>query len=98
MQYGICIDGLNQKSSSVYSGDDISITKETYSVELSGLRDNTTYYIQVLATNTALRLNTSIVERFATLLLTEIKAGNDPHMLNLWTYYAPVQEFQRWPD
>ena len=53
VQYGITRDGLNQKSSSVYSGDDIIITNKTYSVELSGLIDNTTYHVQVLAINTA---------------------------------------------
>ena len=41
----------------------------TYSVEFSGLRDNTTYYVQVLATNTAQRSNRSTVHTFTTLSL-----------------------------
>ena len=41
----------------------------TYSVELSGLRDNTTYYVQVLATNTAQRSSRSTVHTFTTLPL-----------------------------
>ena len=77
MQYGTCGESLNQNSSSVYSGDDITITRKTYSVELSGLRDNTTYYVQVLATNTAQRSNASIVERFTTIPLMEMAAGNN---------------------
>ena len=39
----------------------------SYSVELSGLRDNTTYYVQVLATNTAQRSNKSWVIGIKTL-------------------------------
>ena len=47
----------------------------TYSVPLSGLRDNTTYYVQVLATNTALRSSRSSVESFTTLSTMEIVSG-----------------------
>ena len=47
----------------------------TYSVPLSGLRDNTTYYVQVLATNTALRSSRSSVESFTTLSIKEMASG-----------------------
>ena len=43
----------------------------SYSVELSGLRNNTTYYVQVLATNTAQRSNRSSVIGFTTLPFTD---------------------------
>ena len=76
VQYGTSRESLNQNSSSAYSGDVTAITNKTYSVELSGLRDNTTYYVQVLATNTAQRSNTSIVRRFTTLHLTEMETGD----------------------
>ena len=77
VQYGTCGESLNQNSSSVYSGDDITITRKTYSVVLSGLSANTTYYVQVLATNTAQRSNTSVIERLTTLPLMEMAAGNN---------------------
>ena len=77
VQYGINREDLDQNSSVVYSGDDITITSKAYSVELSDLRDNTTYYVQVLATNTAQRSNTSIVVRFTTLPLIEMEAGSN---------------------
>ena len=77
VQYGINMEDLDQNSSSVHSGDDITITSKAYSVVLSGLRDNTTYYVQVLATNTAQRSNTSIVTGFTTLFMMEMKAGNN---------------------
>ena len=69
MQYGTSEDGLNQNSSAIYSGNDITITSTTYVIELTGLRGNTTYYVQVVATNTVKRSNTSIVRNFTTLSL-----------------------------
>ena len=73
VKYGTSQDTLIQNSSTIYSGDDITITDMTYSVKLSNLKENTTYYVQVVATNTALRSNTSSVERFTTLWL---ESGN----------------------
>ena len=73
MKYGTSQDTLIQNSSTIYSGDDITITDITYSVKLSNLKENTTYYVQVVATNTALRSNTSNVEGFTTPVM---KSGN----------------------
>ena len=90
VQYGTSEDSLIQNSSSVYSGNDITITNKTYSVELSGLRDNTTYYVQVQATNTAQRSHTSIVVRLTTLPLTETETGDcmiHSHYLNVCREY-----------
>ena len=74
VKYGTSQDTLIQNSSTIYSGDDITITNMTYSVKLSNLKENTTYYVQVVATNTALRSNTSSVERFTTLWLESGKS------------------------
>ena len=65
VQYGTSRDSLIHNSSSTDSEEEVM----TYSVELSGLRDNTTYYVQVLATNTAQRSNRSTVHTFTTLPL-----------------------------
>ena len=65
VQYGTSRDSLIHNSSSTHSEEEVM----TYSVELSGLRDNTTYYVQVLATNTAQRSNRSTVHTFTTLPL-----------------------------
>ena len=64
VQYGTSRDSLihNSRSTDGEEGEIMS-----YSVELSGLRDNTTYYVQVLATNTAQRSNRSCVIGFKTL-------------------------------
>ena len=75
MKYGTSQDILIHNSDSTYSGDDITITDMTYSVKLSNLKENTTYYVQVVATNTALRSTTSIVEQFRTFCLMEIQPG-----------------------
>ena len=68
VQYGTSKDSLihNSRSTDSEEGEMMS-----YSVELSGLRDNTTYYVQVLATNTAQRSNRSSVIGFTTLPLTD---------------------------
>ena len=75
VQYGTSEDSLNQNSSAKYSGNDITITSKTYTIELSGLRGNTIYYVQVVATNTAKRSNTSIVRNFTTLSPMAMETG-----------------------
>ena len=60
-------DNLIHNSSSTDSEEEVM----TYSVELSGLRDNTTYYVQVLATNTAQRSNRSTIHTFTLLIAPE---------------------------
>ena len=65
VQYGTSRDSLIHNSSSTDSEEEVM----TYSVELSGLRDNTTYHVQVLATNTAQRSSRSCVHTFTTLPL-----------------------------
>ena len=68
VQYGTSRDSLihNSRSTDSEEGEMMS-----YSVELSGLRDNTTYYVQVLATNTAQRSNRSSVHSFTILSTKE---------------------------
>ena len=68
VQYGTSRDSLihNSRSTDSEEGEMMS-----YSVELSGLRDNTTYYVQVLATNTAQRSNRSELHSFTILPLTD---------------------------
>ena len=66
VQYGTSRETLVHNSSRRAS----EVGTTTYSVPLSGLRDNTTYYVQVLATNTALRSSRSSVESFTTLVKT----------------------------
>ena len=70
VQYGTSRDSLihNSRSTDSEEGEMMS-----YSVELSGLRDNTTYYVQVMATNTAQRSNRSSVIGFTTLPLTPVR-------------------------
>ena len=67
VQYGTSRDSLIHNSSSTDSEEEVM----TYSVELSGLRDNITYYVQVLATNTAQRSNRSTVHTFTILIPSE---------------------------
>ena len=75
VKYGTSQDTLIQNSSTIYSGDDITITDMTYSVKLSNLKENTTYYVQVVATNTAQRSSMSSIEQFRTFCLMEIQLG-----------------------
>ena len=72
VQYDTSRDSLIHNSSSTHSDEEVM----TYSVELSGLRDNTTYYVQVLATNTAQRSNRSTVHTFTILFPSECLLQN----------------------
>ena len=84
MKYGTSQDTLTHNSDSIYSGDNITITDMTYSVKLSNLKENTTYYVQVVATNTALRSNASNVEGFTTPVM---KSGNYI-IMHEWNFQA----------
>lgn len=76
VQYGTSRETLVHNSSRRAS----EVGTTTYSVPLSGLRDNTTYYVQVLATNTALRSTRSTVENFTTLSTMELASGVCKHL------------------
>ena len=67
VKYGTSQDTLIQNSTPTFSGDDITITNMTYSIKLSHLKEDTTYYVQVVATNTAQRSSVSSVKQFRTL-------------------------------
>ena len=69
MEYGTSQDSLDMTSDQTHSGEDITIANVTYSVTLSDLRESITYYVHIVATNTAGRSNTSSVERFTTSLV-----------------------------
>ena len=68
VEYGTSQDSLDMTSDPTHSGEDITIANVTFSVTLPALRENTTYYIHIVATNTAGRSNTSSVQRFMTSL------------------------------
>ena len=71
VQYGTSRESLIHNSSRTHSEED----RVTYSVQLSGLRDSTTYYVQVLATNTAQRSSRSSIESFTTPPIMEKEFG-----------------------
>ena len=50
VDYGTDENALDQRSKTVISSDDTSLTDQNYTVSLSELFFNTTYYIQVVAT------------------------------------------------
>ena len=49
--YGTSSTSLNERSSSIQSGGDLTLTNQIYSVIISGLLPNTTYYYQVVSSN-----------------------------------------------
>ena len=69
VKYGTSHDTLIQ------SRDAITITDMTYSAKLSYLKENSIYYVQVVATNTAQRSSVSSVEQFRTSPLMDMKSG-----------------------
>ena len=64
--YGTDENNLTQYTSSIHSGDDIDINNMNYSVILNDLKDETIYYVQVLAINTANKTKRSMIESFTT--------------------------------
>ena len=68
VEYGTSQDSLDMTSDPTHSGGDITVANMTYSVTLSDLRENTTYSVHIVATNTADRSTTSSVQRFITSL------------------------------
>ena len=68
VEYSTSQDSLDMTSHPTHSGEDITISNVTYSVILSDLRENTTYYVHIVANNNADRSTTSSVESFTTLL------------------------------
>ena len=60
-----------------HSGDDIDINNTNYSVELNDLKDETIYYVQVLAINTANKTKRSMIESFKTDPLPTMATGSD---------------------
>ena len=64
--YGTDENNLTQNTSSIHSGDDIDINNMNYSVILNDLKDETIYYVQVLAINTANKTKRSMIESFKT--------------------------------
>ena len=75
MKYGTSQDSLTENSDSTYSGEDTTITNKTYSIKLSNLKESTTYYVQVVATNAEKELIMTSVESFTTLPHLEMKSG-----------------------
>ena len=68
VEYGTSQDSLDMTSDPTHSGEDITVVNQMYSVTLTDLREKTTYYVHIVANNTAGRSTTSSVERFTTSL------------------------------
>ena len=70
VMYGISSTLLNYTSDAVVGGSDITAINQVYSASLNGLQPSTTYYYQVVATNSA-GSNSSNVEQVTTPLPSE---------------------------
>ena len=75
--YGTDENNLTQNTSSKHSGEDIDINNTNYSVILNDLKDETIYYVQVLAINTANKTKRSMIESFITEPLPTMATGSD---------------------
>ena len=65
VSYGTDENNLTQYTTK-HSGDDIDINNTNYSVILNDLKDETIYYVQVLAINTANKTKRSMIKPFTT--------------------------------
>ena len=59
---------LDQQSRSIESGSDLTITNQLYSVDITGLTSNTTYYYRVVASN-SFTSTPSTISSFVTVTL-----------------------------
>lgn len=71
MKYGTSSSSLDQETPSIESGSDLSITNQIYSVDIRGLIFNTTYYYQVVASN-SFGSSYSSVRSFVTVSLSKL--------------------------
>ena len=68
VEYGTSRSVLNQQSRSIESGSDLTITNQLYSVDITGLMSNTTYYYRVVASN-SFTSTPSTISSFVTITL-----------------------------
>ena len=71
VKYGTSSTSLTLNTTTIESGSDVSITNQIYSVELRGLTFNTTYYYQVVASN-SIGSSYSSVKSFVTVSLSKL--------------------------
>lgn len=60
IEYGISPTMLDQRSVSTGSGGDLTIMNQVYSVDLTGLSSNTTYYYRAVASNSFTSTSSSV--------------------------------------
>ena len=75
VKYGISSSSLDLETTSIESGTDLTITNQIYSVDISGLTFNTTYYYQVVASN-SFGSSYSTVKSFVTVSLSKSASEN----------------------
>ena len=75
VKYGTSSSSLELNTTSIGSGNDVSITNQIYSVDIRGLTFNTTYYYQVVASN-SFGSSYSSVKSFVTVSLSKLTCIN----------------------
>lgn len=75
VKYGISSSSLDLETTHIESGTDVTITNQIYSVDIRGLTFNTTYYYQVVASN-SFGSSYSTVKSFVTVSLSKSACGN----------------------
>ena len=71
VKYGTSSSSLELETASIGSGNDVTLTNQIYSVDLTGLIFNTTYYYQVVASN-SFGSSYSTVKSFVTVSLSKL--------------------------
>lgn len=60
IEYGTSPTSLDRRSVSTGSGDDLTLTNQLYSVDITGLSSNTTYYYRAVSANNFASTRSSI--------------------------------------
>ena len=74
IEHGTSPSMLDQQSLSVRSGSDLTITNQLYSVDITGLTSNTTYYYRAVASN-SFASTPSTLKTFITISLRKYLNG-----------------------
>lgn len=87
VEYGTSISSLIERSSVIQSGSNLSIVNKIYSVVISGLSSNTTYFYRVVSSNT-LTSSRSLLNNFVTVSQRKLKVPQEVELTEQYNYYS----------
>lgn len=91
VEYGSSPVFLNGRSSVIKSGNNLKATNRLYSVTISGLSSNTTYYYRVLSSNSFSSTYTSL-KKVVTISLCKLHVQNIDANISILNFYISCSD------